>query len=43
MNLILGILLVAVTCAVALAIVAIVNSNIRKYDEKNHENFLSDV
>ncbi|MGZ9585194.1 hypothetical protein [Paenibacillus marinisediminis] len=43
MNLFLGILLVAFTCVVALVIVGIANSNIRKYDENKHENFLSDT
>ncbi|MFD0617906.1 MULTISPECIES: hypothetical protein [Paenibacillus] len=41
MNLILGILLVILTCAVILGIVLLANRNIRNYDEKNHENFLS--
>ncbi|WP_269845577.1 hypothetical protein [Paenibacillus selenitireducens] len=41
MNLLLGILLVLLTCAVIVSIVLLANKNIRNYDEKNHENFLS--
>jgi len=37
---ILGIILIVVTCLVAIGIGAVANKNVKQYDEKNHESFL---